>query len=164
MSLVGLIRKRDAGSRANANPAKVANDAAPEREALAGLAELALAKPAEVVAEAPRRHWQVLFPNRPAMEVLFTPDATRAEVAALYRGARVEPLAEPAWRTTTRAEADELRELVASIFAEATEAERAEVLRAALAGPDAALTSFRLLATDAMERKRHEAQFGGANG
>jgi hypothetical protein len=60
----------------------------------------------------------------------------------------------------TPEQAAELRKLVALIFADADEVGRGGVLRAALADPEAALTSFRLLAADAMDRKRHEARFG----
>ena len=95
------------------------------------------------------------------MEVLFAPDATRAQVAALYPGARIEPQRDPPQRSTTPAEAVELRELVALVFADDTEQHRAEALAAALTDPEAALTSFRLLAADTMERARHGARFGG---
>lgn len=110
------------------------------------------------------RRWLVCFPNLDPMEVLFTPDATRAEVAAIYPRARIEPQADPPQRTATPAEVAELPELVALIFADDTEDHRAEALAAALADPEAALTSFRLLAADAMEAKRHEVQFRSANG
>ena len=61
-------------------------------------------------------------------------------------------------------QAAELRELVALIFADADDTDRAEVLRVALADAEAALTSFRLLAADTVERVRHQARFGGADG
>jgi hypothetical protein len=96
------------------------------------------------------------------MEVLFTPVATRAESAAIYPGAVIEPLPEPPRRTATQAEAKELCELIAVILADADDAERADVLRVAIADVEAAVISFRLLAADAMDRKRHEARFGDA--
>ena len=43
MSLANLIRKRETGKLANANPAKAANDGMAKGEPLAGLAPLALA-------------------------------------------------------------------------------------------------------------------------
>jgi hypothetical protein len=57
----------------------------------------------------------------------------------------------------TAEQAAELGALVAAILPD--DGERADVLRIALADPEAALTSFRLLAADAIERKRREAQF-----
>ena len=47
MTLVDLIRKRDRGHGANANPAKVAKDGVVSVPPLAGLAPLALANPTE---------------------------------------------------------------------------------------------------------------------
>ena len=87
MSLADLIRGRDAGSFANANPAKVANDAAPTSEPLAGLAPLALAIPAEARADAPCRHWFVHFADREPLEVIFAPEQTHAAVLRLYPAA-----------------------------------------------------------------------------
>jgi len=106
--------------------------------------------------------WWVRFPNLAPVEVLFTPGATQAQVGAIYPGARIEPQPDPPHRTATPAEAAELRELVALIFADDTEGHRAEALAAALADPDGALTSFRLLAADVMERERHDARSGDA--
>ena len=45
MTLAALIRKKEIGKPANANPAKVANDEPATTPSLAGLAALALAKP-----------------------------------------------------------------------------------------------------------------------
>ena len=50
--------------------------------------------------------------------------------------------------TATTEQADELRELVALILADDTEADRAEALAVAFVDPDAALTSFRALVAD----------------
>jgi hypothetical protein len=76
--------------------------------------------------------------------------------------ASTAPANDAAPSAATPEQAAELRELVAVILSDADDAERADVLRVALADPEAALTSFRLLVADAMERKRHEAQFGSA--
>lgn len=70
-------------------------------------------------------------------------------------------LAEQASLPVTPSQAAELRELVALIFADANDTDRAEVLRVAFADSEVALTSFRLLAADAMERKCHGTRFGG---
>jgi hypothetical protein len=74
--------------------------------------------------------------------------------------ARPVPANDAAHPKATPEQATELRELVAVILSDADDAERAEVLRVALADAEAALTSFRLLAADAIERKRREARFG----
>ena len=101
------------------------------------------------------------FPNLDPVEVIFTPDATRAEVAAIYPGAIIESLSDPPRRQATEAESAELRSLIERVLAD-TPDEWDEVHRIACADPEAALITFRLLAAEAMERKRHEAQFGGA--
>lgn len=93
------------------------------------------------------RRWRVYFPNLDPVEVLFAPAATRANVAAFYPGARIEPLPEPFRRTATRAEADELRTLVRATLADAPQ-EWDEATAAALADPEAALTSLRALMAD----------------
>ena len=103
------------------------------------LAELIAADDAAV------RQWRVGYPNGAAMLVLFTPAATRAEVADLYPGASIEPLPDAVTRAATPAEAAELHALVAPILAEATEADRAEALAVALADPDAALACLRAI-------------------
>ncbi len=74
--------------------------------------------------------------------------------------ARTAPPNDAASLAATPEQAAELRELVAAILH--NDEERADVLRVALADPESALTSFRLLVADTMERKRHEAQFGSA--
>lgn len=79
--------------------------------------------------------------------------------AITARSASANDAAPPA---ATPKQAAALRELLAVILPDADDAERAEVRRVALADAAAALMSFRLLAADAMERKRHEAQFGSA--
>jgi hypothetical protein len=149
MTLTALIRKRDTGGLAKDNPAKAANDGPEGGEPLAGLATLALASPASEEIATFRR-WRVRFPNLDPAEVIFTPEATRAEVAAIYPGAMIEALSDPPRRQPTEVEVAELRELVAVILPD--EAERADVLRVACADPEAALISFRLLAAEARER------------
>ncbi len=79
---------------------------------------------------------------------MFTPEATLAEVAAIYQGALIEPLPDSPRSSATPREAAELRELVALILPDADDNERAYALRVALADPEAALTSFRVLAAD----------------
>ena len=106
------------------------------------------------------RRWQVHFPNIEPVEVIFAPEATRAEVAAIYPGASIETLPDPPPRMATPAEANKLREVVALVLSDADNAERKDVLKLALADAESALTSFRLLAADAIERKRHQARFG----
>ena len=91
------------------------------------------------------RRWWIHFPDREPLEVIFAPETTRTEVAALYPGARIEPLPAAPWRAATPAEARELRELVALILDGADAAEQAQALAVALADPEAALTSFRAL-------------------
>jgi len=49
------------------------------------------------------RRWRVCFPTRDPLEVTFAPEATRAQVADLYPGARLEPMPETS-RTATPAE------------------------------------------------------------
>jgi thymidine phosphorylase len=70
------------------------------------------------------------------------------------------PANDAALPPATPEQAAELRELVAAILPDADAIARADVLRVALADAKAALTSFRLLAADVMEKKRHEARFG----
>jgi hypothetical protein len=112
------------------------------------LARAAAAIPAtrESPAAYKARQWRIAYPNGAAMDVLFTPAATRAEVAELYPGASIQPLPDSATRTPTAAEADELLALIGAILADDTEAERAEALAVALADPDAALVCWRSLA------------------
>ena len=78
------------------------------------------------------------------MEVLFAPPATHAEVAAIYQGATVDVLPQ-ARRNATASETAELRRLIAEVLADDTE--RADTLAFAVVDPDAALRSFRALAT-----------------
>ena len=97
---------------------------------------------------APTRCWRVQYPSLPAMEVLFCPDASRAEVAALSPDAEIESLTEPRCKAASPAETTELSKLVTEVLPDADAAERAEVLAVALADPHAALVSFRALTVD----------------
>ena len=93
------------------------------------------------------RRWRISFPKLAPIEVLFTPEATRVEALAACDGAvEATPIHEGARRTATAAEADELRALVATILAGASDYERSEALATAVADPTAALACFRVLA------------------
>jgi len=91
------------------------------------------------------RGWRIHYPNGAAMDVLFTPAATRADVAEVYPGASVEPMRDTATRPPTAAEADELRALVNIVLVDDSDTERAEALAMALADPEAALEGLRAL-------------------
>jgi hypothetical protein len=80
------------------------------------------------------------------MEVLFTPEATHAEVAAIYPGAACDPLPEPPQRPASPEEETELRALVALVTAAWPDDERADALAVALIDPVDALTCWRALA------------------
>lgn len=112
--------------------------------ARAALAEARAARPT-VPIDGPARQWRVVYPNL-AMTVLFTPAATRGEVAELHPGATCEPMTDTVTRTATPAEADELRRLIVIVLAGSPHDEQREALTAALADVDAALECFRLLA------------------
>ena len=90
MTLAALIRKREAGKPANANPARVANDGLAKGRPLAGLAALALAIPTspEVVplrdpaAEVRRQRVLAMLAERPDIRYALITDA-RAEREAV---------------------------------------------------------------------------------
>ena len=95
MTLAALIRKRESGKPANANPANPANDGQGEGEPLAGLAALALANPTEAKTEK-HRHWLIRFADREPLEVFFHPDGDLARIAREYPGyLSAEPIPEP---------------------------------------------------------------------
>lgn len=94
------------------------------------------------------RRWRVTTTAGAPLEVLFTPDTTAQQVAAIYPGASLQSLPDAPKRQAMPAEAVELRELVAVVLADASDAERAEALRVALADVEAALTSLRALTHD----------------
>lgn len=138
MTLAALIRKRDTGKPANANPANPANVGQDKARTLATLATLALAKP-EIA-----WRWLMHYPAG-AVEVRFSPEVTRGAALAACPGAiAAEPIPETPKRKPTEAEAVELKRLVALAYAD--EADRAEALAAALADTDGALTCYRGIA------------------
>ena len=92
------------------------------------------------------RGWRIHYPNGAAMDVLFTPAATRADVAEVYPGASVEPMRDTATRPPTAAETDELRALGNIVLADESESNRAEALTVALTDPANAMECFRALA------------------
>lgn len=102
----------------------------------------------EAANDVPIRVWRVTYPNGATMEVLFHPPATRADAAAIYPGATLEPLPDEGKRQATPVEAAELCNLVNIILADTDDAERAEALRVACADAEAALTSLRALVVD----------------
>jgi len=94
--------------------------------------------------------WRVAIPDR-VFEVRTAPALTDAEMSELYPGAAFEPMPNAACRGSTPAESAELRDLVRLVLADAPH-EWDEVYRIACADPEAALTSFRLLADEARDR------------
>ncbi len=98
------------------------------------------------------RHWWIHFPKLAPVEALFSQAVTPDEALAAFPGAvAVERIPEIPKKPVTPEQADELRELVALIFADANDAERAEVFAVACADREAALATFRLLAADSPE-------------
>lgn len=137
MTLAALIRKRDTGKPANANPANPANDGRGKAGTLATLATLALAKPETVTSW----RWMMRYPDE-AVEVRFSPEVSRGAALAACPGAiAAEPMPEIPKRKPTEAEAAELSRLVSLAYPD--EADRAEALTAALADPDGALICYR---------------------
>lgn len=121
MTLAALIRKRESGTPANANPAKAANDGQGEGEPLAGLAALALANPTEAktanVAQTVAQEsaacwcWWLAFSETEHLIVYFHPDATRADVLERYPGVLVaEPYDPPMASAESDAECIEMCE------------------------------------------------------
>ncbi len=98
--------------------------------------------------DGPARRWQVRFSSLDPVEVIFFPEATPSEVRKVYLGATTASLPDLPARKATPAEADELRKLVALVLRDADDTDRAEALAVALTDPDAALTSFRVLAAE----------------
>ena len=97
MSLAALIRKRESGTSANANPAKAANDGQGVGEPLAKLAPLALASPTdEKNANAVTSWgWLLHFADREPLEVYCSPTATHAAILERYPDAlAAEPIPE----------------------------------------------------------------------
>jgi len=153
VTIAALIRKRESGKPANANPAKSANDGQGEGEPLAGLAALALANPTEAkTANAVTSWgWRLHFSDRDPLEVYCNPDATHAGILDRYPDAlAAEPIPERTARNPTEAEALELRALVLAISKiEKWNADEVEwVTATALADPDGALTCYRSIALE----------------
>ena len=115
MTLTALIRKRETGKPAKANPAKVANDERAKGEPLAGLAGLALANPPEAKTANPipkisaddavtafaSYWWRIHRPNHALVEVSCSPPATHAEILAWRPDASTAEPFEPVPRQPT---------------------------------------------------------------
>lgn len=88
--------------------------------------------------------WLIHFTDRDPLQVSFSPELNHEAALACYPDAvAAEPVADALRRSATRDEADELRELVATIYHDGTEAVRSEALQAALDNPDVALAALR---------------------
>lgn len=113
MTLAALIRKRETGKPANANPAKVANDERAKGEPLAGLAVLALANPPEAKTANPipkigaddavtaSYWWRIHYPHHAPVEVACSPPATYAEILVWQPDASAAEPFEPIPRQPT---------------------------------------------------------------
>lgn len=154
MSLAALIRygptpsaeQTAAAVPATAIPATAATESGMGGNSVAKVATIAVAN-STTNKYASSRHWRVYFGDgREPLEVIFSDDQTRAEVAARYPGA-IEPVTETT-RTATSWEVDELRRLIGIALADATAQERQEALAAAVRDVDDALASFRVLSAD----------------
>jgi hypothetical protein len=145
MMLAGLIQKGGLVRAATATAATVATQTGKSVGPVATVATVAVASP-PTAGTAAARHWRVGYPGLDPMEVIFTPDATPTEVAAVYRGAEIKPLPEPHRQPATVLEAAELRLLIAGAFVGATDADLAEALQVALPDPDGALACYRAMA------------------
>ncbi len=99
---------------------------------------------------APAKHWWIHFPDRDPVEVYLSPPVTHAEVLAQYGGAvAAEPIRQQInIRPATPQERTELLALIQGVFADDTDADRAEALDAALADPAGALTCYRGIAAE----------------
>ena len=149
MTLAALIQKDGLARAATATTATVATHPRERDETVARVATVAVANSPTV--ETATGRWRVHYPDRPSVEVLFAPAASHSDVAALYPGGKVEPLAEEAGSDATPSEEAELRQLISFVLADATDAREgdyAEALEIALRDPEAALMSFRALAAN----------------
>lgn len=99
------------------------------------------------------RRWRVVYPGANAIEVICYPDATRADLRALYPCAQVEPLPDHSRRAPTPAEAAEIQSLVSAIAEYEGWAvdELRDAIAAALVDPEGALASYRFLAQGTSE-------------
>jgi hypothetical protein len=104
MNLARMIQKRRTQQFANANPAKTANERAPEVASLAKLATLALANPPGSKTSNPAENtvrnekartntwWRIHYPDGESVEVVYSPHATHAQILEWEPGAiKVEP-------------------------------------------------------------------------
>jgi hypothetical protein len=87
--------------------------------------------------------WLIHFTDRDAVEVHFSPAATREEALAYPGALSAEPFPENPKRHATPAEIRELRLLISQILTPGMDSDRAEALEIALGDPDAALACFR---------------------
>ena len=150
MTLPTLIRKGALTDFATATPATFATEQGTAGASVARVATAAVANlPSKETASV--RQWRICYPNVRGMDVLFTPAATRAQVADLYLGAAIEPIPDTAARMATEAEAAELRALIGAILADELGADRSEALAVALADPVEALLAFGTLAPFALK-------------
>lgn len=121
---------------------------------LLDLARAALPHPSLQVTSEPVRQWRISYPNASAITVLFTPAATRADVAAIYPGATIEPIPNAAKLPATTKQVDELRELIDAVLAGRAEAEATEALTVACSDTQAALISLRSLRDEQRENAK----------
>ena len=99
------------------------------------------------------RRWRVVYPGAIAIEVICYPDATRADLSALYPGAQARPLPEHPRRAPTPAEVAEIQALVSAVAEHEGWAvdELHDAIAAALVDPEGALASYRFLAQGTAE-------------
>jgi hypothetical protein len=91
--------------------------------------------------------WLLHYPKGDPVEASCSPVATRKEVLRMFPGTvAVEPISDLPKRKPNDAEVAELQGLVAAIYHDATETDRAEALMAALADPDVTLLCYRAIA------------------
>lgn len=90
--------------------------------------------------------WRVRFQDAHSIIVIFAPEVALSEVLGCYPGASVEPSEVLARRKATQSEVAELHQLIPLAFPGIGNLDTAEVLVVACGDPEAALTSFRLLA------------------
>ena len=93
--------------------------------------------------------WLFHFADRNDLPVTFAPAVDHAAALAYYPDAvAAEPIPERPQRKPTEAETNEITALVQALYANDTEADRADALAAALADPDGALLCYRTIAED----------------
>jgi hypothetical protein len=93
--------------------------------------------------------WLIHFTDRDPLTATFSPELNHADALACHTDAvAAEPVADRLKRPLTKAEAEELRQLVAAIYQNGSEADRAEALYFALADPDGALACYAAIASE----------------